>query len=237
MISLTKVKLAAVMIAAVSLLGATAPLALAQSEAVKSAVNSLESGEESLSPKETLLGVVAVLRLQLGELEKSLTSLRGLTNEQLEEREGFFVFLDEAEEFLVAVELGAETGDVKLLAEELQDWRDEVLNPRAGQIVNFLLVFQTKAVLRVADSRYLKIRSDIERLEDLEIISGPKAQNLLKDSLLLLVSARGSVERAEANYYDSEAQGDKVRKLVGEALNKIKLAYKNFIEISRLVIR
>ena len=160
-----KIRLAAATVAAITLLGAAAP-ALAQSEAVKEAVKDLEQSE-ILSPKETLLGVVSVLRLQIGELDKGLSVLRGLNNDQLEERADFYAFLEEAEEFLLAVELGAETGDVKLLAEELQNWRDEILDPRSEQIINFILVFQTKAILRTADIRYLKIRSDIARLEHL----------------------------------------------------------------------
>lgn len=229
-----KTKMAAAIVAAMTFLGAVAPAAFAQSEAVKDAVKTLEESEE-LSPKDTLLGVVSVLQLQIGEWERGLSLLKGLNNEQLEERLGFYNALEEMGEFLTAVELGAEGGDIEALAAALEEWKAEVFDPQTEQIVNFLLVLQTKSVLRTAEARYLKIRSDVERLQELKILTGNKVPGLLKDALLLLTAARDLTEKAEAAYYDPESDSEEVRKLANGAISKIRLAYRKFIEISNLV--
>ncbi len=240
---LGRMKLVALGVAAVNFLVATpalawelAPRASAQSDAVKSALDELESPDHELTPLEQFLGVLDVLGAQITDLEKSLIALKGLGSDQVAQRGEYLLFLEEAVSYLTALRLDTEVEevDVKFLADDLRTWKEESFDPWVQEILDFSLVFQAEAVLRTAELRYLKIRSDVERLSDLKILTGNTADFLLTEARLLLTSADSLLDKAEALLEEGDEDGQS-RKLVSAAIGKIKLAYRKFLDISYLV--
>ncbi|MDP1719285.1 MAG: hypothetical protein Q8L24_02570 [bacterium] len=238
-----RIALAAITIAAVSFLGAISPVfaaeivpkAEAQSAAVQSAVDQLGDKASQLSDREKLQGVIEVLISQVSDLEKSLAVLKGINDQQAATRDEHIAYLDEAMVFLIAVKIDAETADVKFLADQIREWREDVLGPKVSEIVDFALIFQVKSILRTAESRYLKIFADVRRLEDLNILKGDKAGNLLWDARLLLTGAADLRNQAEGLLYKDNVPDGKIRQLLSDSIAKIRLAYNKFLEISQLV--
>lgn len=234
------IKLAAAMIAAVSLFGVVTPVfaaeviprAEAQSAAVRSTVDQLSDRASQLSGRAKLQGVIDVLTIQVSDLEKSLASLKGLNEQQVAARDEYISFLEDMSKFLTAVEIDAETADVKFLADQIRIWREETLGPRIPGIVNFVLVFQVRSVLNTAESRYLRIFADVGRLEDLKILKGSKARNLMGESLSLLTSAGELRNQAEAFLFKEGVPDSQLRQLLNDSIVRIKLAYKKFLDIS-----
>ncbi len=240
---LGRIKLATLGVAAVNLLVATpvlawdlAPRASAQSDAVKSALDELESPDHELSPLEQFLGVLDVLDAQIVDLENSLVALRGLSSDQVSQRGEYLLFLEESASYLTALRLDtdAEEVDVKFLADDLKTWKEEIFDPEVQEILNFSLILQARSILRTAELRYLKIRSDVERLSDLKILTDNRAELLLTEARLLLTAADTFLDTAEELLAEGD-QDAQLRKTVNAAIAKIKLAYKKFLDISYLV--
>ena len=240
---LGRIKLATLGVAAVNLLVATpalawdlAPRASAQSDAVKSALDGLESPDHELSPLEQFLGVLEVLDAQIVDLENSLVALKGLSSDQVSQRGEYLSFLDESASYLTALRLDtdAEEVDVKFLADDLLTWKEEIFDPEVQEILNFSLILQARSILRTAELRYLKIRSDVERLSDLKILTDNRAELLLTEARLLLTAADTFLDTAEELLAEGD-QDAQLRKTVNAAITKIKLAYKKFLDISYLV--
>lgn len=241
--SQSKLRLAAITIVAANFLGGVSPVlaveliptASAQSEAVKSALETLDEQEVQLSPRDQLRGVLSVLMAQIDDLKTSLLSIKGLTEEQLEARVEHLDFLKDAAGFVLALQIDAESADVKFIAEELQEWREEFFNPGVKNIVDFSLVFQVQSVLKIAEARYAKIHSDVGRLEGLKILKDSRARSLLSESRLLLTAAADLREQAEDLLISGEEDSGDIRQLLNSAIAKVRLAYKKFLEISQLV--
>ncbi|MEK7654248.1 MAG: hypothetical protein AAB345_03115 [Patescibacteria group bacterium] len=235
--------LATLGVVAVGLLTATpalawdlAPHASAQSDAVKSALDELESPDHELSPLEQFLGVLGVLDAQIVDLQKSLISLKGLNSDQTSQRGEYLLFLEESASYLTALRLDTEVevADIKFLADDLRTWKEEIFDPQVQEILNFSLILQARSILRTAESRYLKIRSDIERLSDLKILTDNRANLLLTEARLLLTAADTLLNQAE-ELLEEGGQDAQLRKAVNAAIVKIKLAYRKFLDISYLV--
>lgn len=239
----SKLKLAAIMLAAANFLGGVSPVlameiiptASAQSEAVKTALETLDNQEIELSPRDQLRGVLGVLMAQIDDLKAGLLSIKGLNEAQLEKRGEHLDFLKDAAGFILALQIDAESADVKFIAEELQEWREEVFNPGVKNIVDFSLVFQVQSVLRIAEARYTKIHSDVGRLEDLKILKDRRARSLLNESRLLLTSAADLRNQAGELLLVGEEEDGQIRQLLNGAITRVRLAYKKFLEISQLV--
>lgn len=239
----SKLGVATVMIVATGFLGAASPVfaieiiptASAQSEAVNSALETLDDQEVRQSPREQLRGVLGVLMAQVDDLKTSLSAIRGLNEDQLEKRGEYLDFLKDAEGFILALQIDAESADVKFIAEELQDWRERHFNPGVKNIVDFSLVFQVQSVLKIAEARYAKIHSDVGRLEDLNILQDSRGRSLLSESRLLLTGAANLRDQAEELLTDGEEEAGEIRQLLSGSITKIRLVYKKFLEISQLV--
>lgn len=188
-------------------------LAVAQSEAPKSV--SLER-------------VIGRLIDQVAELKKSLLGLKNLSEEDEALRHEYVQFLNEALGYYQSFEVTPDGLNVKSVAAQLKNKRGGGFGDQLKEIADFLLLHQAQSILATAESRFLRIRNDLERLIDLKVLKRDKVEFLLNDAHLLLVSANGLVE--QAGLEDADLRG-----LLSDAVSKIKLAYKKFLEISNLL--
>ncbi len=136
--------------------------------------------------------------------------------------------------------------EVKSLAQEIKDYRDNTYNPQVQQIVNFVLIFYNENVLKLATTRLDKITADIEKLEKLGYIKPDTFVNELKQAAEILNSARALLEEAksavlappeeptlEAGATEDTPPPVEPNKLIESSLNKIKDTYDIFLQVSK----
>lgn len=187
------------------------------------------AGAQAEAPKSVSLEqVIERLIDQASDLKKGLIGLKSLSDEDEILRHEYVQFLDEALEYYQSLEVTPDGLNVRFLAAQLKNKRAGEFGDQLKKIADFLLLHQAQSVLATAESRFLRIRNDLERLIDLKVLKRDKAEFLLNDAHLLLVSADGLIE--EAGLEDADMRG-----LLSEAVAKIKLAYKKFLEIANLL--
>ena len=218
---------------------AISPRVSAQSEALKSALKEVSASVNNESGDKALKKVINFLSLQIDDLTKSLNAIKGISAEQEAIRQDFLDFLNESAKYLDGLVVGSGS-DIKALANEINNWRENAYNQRVNKITEFLMVLQTKSLLKTADTRLVKIGSDLARLRDLKILKDDKAQFLFNESNILLVAAGDLTNQAELQLSTTTIIMDErkpgVRDLVFKALTKIQQAYKRFIEISGIIL-
>ncbi|KKU95165.1 MAG: hypothetical protein UY24_C0003G0023 [Parcubacteria group bacterium GW2011_GWA1_48_11b] len=218
---------------------AISPRVSAQSEALKSALREVSASVNNESGDKALKKVINFLSLQIDDLTKSLNAIKGISVEQEAIRQDFLDFLNESAKYLDGLVVGSGS-DIKALANEINNWRENAYNQRVNKITEFLMVLQTKSLLKTADTRLVKIGSDLARLRDLKILKDDKAQFLFNESNILLVAAGDLTNQAELQLSTTTIIMDErkpgVRDLVFKALTKIQQAYKRFIEISGIIL-
>ena len=218
---------------------AISPRVSAQSEALKSALKEVSASVNNESGDKALKKVINFLSLQIDDLTKSLNAIKGISVEQEAIRQDFLDFLNESAKYLDGLVVGSGS-DIKALANEINNWRENAYNQRVNKITEFLMVLQTKSLLKTADTRLVKIGSDLARLRDLKILKDDKAQFLFNESNILLVAAGDLTNQAELQLSTTTIIMDErkpgVRDLVFKALTKIQQAYKRFIEISGIIL-
>ena len=218
---------------------AISPRVSAQSEALKSALKEVSASVNNESGDKALKKVINFLSLQIDDLTKSLNAIKSISAEQEAIRQDFLDFLNESAKYLDGLVVGSGS-DIKALANEINNWRENAYNQRVNKITEFLMVLQTKSLLKTADTRLVKIGSDLARLRDLKILKDDKAQFLFNESNILLVAAGDLTNQAELQLSTTTIIMDErkpgVRDLVFKALTKIQQAYKRFIEISGIIL-
>ncbi|KKU84841.1 MAG: hypothetical protein UY12_C0019G0006 [Parcubacteria group bacterium GW2011_GWA2_47_8b] len=218
---------------------AISPRVSAQSEALKSALREVSASVNNESGDKALKKVINFLSLQIDDLTKSLNAIKSISAEQEAIRQDFLDFLNESAKYLDGLVVGSGS-DIKALANEINNWRENAYNQRVNKITEFLMVLQTKSLLKTADTRLVKIGSDLARLRDLKILKDDKAQFLFNESNILLVAAGDLTNQAELQLSTTTIIMDErkpgVRDLVFKALTKIQQAYKRFIEISGIIL-
>ena len=132
---------------------------------------------------------------------------------------------------------------IKSLAQEIKDYRDNTYNPQIQQIVNFLLLFYNEDVLKIANTRLDKISADIKKLEKLGYVKTGAFANELKLAAQTLSDARALLEEAKNAVLSPPKPEEETtlevqlpvepNKLVESSLNKVKSTYDTFLQISK----
>ena len=152
--------------------------------------------------KEALEKIITLSLIETENLIIKLSALELVSENQIAIKDSFVEILKNNEVY--SKELGEKIkeenlslDDVKNLAQEYKDWRDENYNKYIKKITVFLLTFQEKQVLKTAEIRLEKIMSDLKKLEDLKIIK--------KDDTLKFITA-STKNLANAQILNSKAE-------------------------------
>ena len=190
--------------------------------------------------------------LIVAEVEAELSVLRDYF---LAELEDYLDHLGVAENILkISVDLNA----VQKLAADLDGWRESIYNPELKKMMDFVLAFQNKTLLKIADQRFIKMAAEFKKAKTGKL-SQTLVLNLLGEAALSLRAARETSnetaklllrylpesqdgESADAPSGQEEilppepAENEKpgIRDLIAHSLSKIRDAYKNFIELNDL---
>lgn len=191
---------------------------------------------EELSPVQELENIIGILISQAENLNKSLSQLKSLSEEQLAISEDHQDNLGAMVSYYESLKIEEDGSNVKELAAEIKENRQEIFANQLKKASEFLLVFQTKNALKTAEYRLARISSDIDRLAELEILSKSKPQFLLNEAQLSLVTANGFIEKAEF-WVSTTTENEEIniRDLTGRAVARIRTAYKKFFDVSNLI--
>lgn len=223
-----------------------------------------KSEKELYTRKEALTKIFALTLLEDQELKNKLVSLQNLSPEHEEVRSLLLnIFTENENAYRVMkkrLDEAAALEDVKQLAADFKNWRNAVYNPKVEQIVAFVLVFQQDKTLITAEGRFRRIKADLEKLEKAKLIKKEDFDMLLQKSLLHVTLARELNNRAQRmvitnmkeelvladdqtqqilSATEPAAPGEEQnpKDLAGQSIDQIKLAYKNFLEIGKIVLK
>lgn len=179
------------------------------------------------------------LRLKIGALLLESQEQKDLADNLSAAIEAFQAYYDGLKQQLAAA---GTLEEIKDLTKDFQNWRKANYSKNISLISNFILVFNEKEILGVADARLEKIVSDLNQLDGAGLIDKGDFQFLLKSASLNLGNARLFNKKAESLLFLSasntvvvENADARIKQLTQSALKEIKSAYKNFLEISKRV--
>lgn len=160
----------------------------AQSETVKSAREEVQASADKLTAvqeenltaeekaeketalkKEALGKIIALTVLEAEELKNKIESLTDIEAEFLILRDDFLnklaVFPEYLDDFTAAHEASFDLVPLEKLAGDFQAWRAASYDPEVKKMVDFIIVFQSKNLLRVADQRFTKISVELKKIK------------------------------------------------------------------------
>jgi len=195
--------------------------------------------EEIALKKTTLQKIINLSVIETLDLKNKLASLAGveaelivLEDQLLTKLEDYLAYFDGVREVL---EVTSTREQVQKLAGDFKDWREVSYNQELKKVVDFILVFQNKTLLKTAQERLTKFVSEIRKTK----LSRGATQPLLNEAALNLREAREANNRALNLLAPSssapQTQSASLRDSVETSLTKIKAAYKNLIDLADLV--
>ncbi len=206
--------------------------------------------------KDALVKIFELTLLEDQDLKNRLSRLEDLNPEHEEIRQLLLNVFTENENayHLMNKRLNesAHIDDVKQLATDFKNWRNAVYNPKVEQILSFVLVFQQEKTLKIAQDRFRRIQSDLDKLIAAKRIKIEEVADLLQKSLLHLSLAEELHARSQRTVISAlkqelvaadeetkeilkEEKQPVAKELISKSIDQVKLAYKDFIAISKVV--
>jgi hypothetical protein len=228
----------------------------AQPEALKSALNEVIQSEENTA---IFLKILNLSILETKKLEEKLNNIKDLEEEYLDLKNQFLIKLDEYQKYFQLLKERIEGSlieeELGNLIDEFKDWRESNYNSEIKKILDFILVFQQKSFLAIAEKRFEKISKDLQKIK---LPKGNKIEALNR----LLEEAEANLDEAKKFFLTAQVlilpaqniestitttatttsstesslnQTPGIRELIKNAMNKIKDAYQKFFQISVLI--
>lgn len=146
--------------------------------------------------------------------------------------------------------------DIKDLAKDLKDWRENKYTPELNRTSNMILIFESANFLKITQSRFDKISADIKKLDkqgmiktsalktySIQIDKHLKNIRILNDSAkkLFLKSMAPAEEVATsteeilnqtAEAKTQENLQDTIRKMITDSLKELKITYEIFFQMN-----
>ncbi len=222
--------------------------------------------QELETRRATLAKVILLAVMETDDIGAKLDALANLGDEQKEIRGAYKEKMKEYREYYREVEIKFEKNpnleEMKGLAADIKNWREETYDAGIRPVVNFIFVYQGKHIFGVAEKRLGKIAADVSKLKgrsdkfgELEKLLN-QSGGLLEESRLVLGQAEESLWReinppsvATSTAMTSGDAGAEpaaetdallvpdapdIKDLAKQSLEKIKAAYQIFLKMSRL---
>lgn len=161
--------------------------------------NTLSESEKEIKEiqirKEALDEIANLSLLEIKNLEDKLNSLEFTSDIQNQIKDRFLEILGNNRKYSedLKTKLSGENltlTEVKNLAQEYKDWRDQNYNNYVKKLTVFILSFQEKNVLKTANTRLEKIITDIKKLETTKILKKEDTWNLIESAMKSLTNAQ-----------------------------------------------
>lgn len=93
--------------------------------------------------------------------------------------------------------------DIKALAKELKDWREQNYTPELKEITNMTLIFQDESFLQTAHGRLDKVSADIKKMDKQNIIKTDALKNYFVQANKKLIDAEDSKNNGKNLFFAS----------------------------------
>ncbi len=258
-----------ILIILASLVFAVSPAAsscvLAESaDNASSTIISNPESDSALIKRQAIASALDLSVKQITDLKTKLNSLKFTKkSKEIEARKSIISSLDESAGYYSEAKkqlAGKKTADdLRELAKSLRDYREKSYLPVSDKASGFLLVFQTSKLVDTVNSRYSKVDSDLNDLENAGIIEQDQfaeemtsTKKHIDDALGFLEKAKKTLleptpDAADANTEDSAliapadntvADGKDIsvsptpREMAEAAITNLKYSYDSLIKIS-----
>ena len=241
-------------------------------ELIPSIINVAMAKEEttdtlSLDQRKALLqDIVTTSQTEIQNLKDALNDLK-LDGAWDSARDQFLTQLATSTEYYAS--LGKRVGekdvtldDIKTIAKELKDWRENVYTVQLKAAGNMILIFQTDDVRRIVQSRNEKISDDIKKLDRQKLVNTDTLKKYLSQADKSIKNATALNAKAKDLYYkesiaplqpkdarepdesdietatsspslqEPSDRQDDIRDLSKEALKELKNAYELFFKMN-----
>ncbi len=194
----------------------------------------LTGNEELKIRKASLKNVIDLALAESNDLKNKLIKIAYLEGDYLDLRDTLLKELGNHSSYYDSISMALEKENslskIKNISTQLKDWRRIVYHPTLEKIVNFLLVFEGRDALQLAETRFNNISNDLKKVNNLEVIKNSPLNNLLAKAEESLNEAR-ELQKASALIILKSDEND-TQKLIEEELDKIKETYSYFLEMS-----
>lgn len=145
--------------------------------------------------KEALGKITNLSLVEIKNLENRLSSFDFKSDTQIKIKEKFLEILDNNKKYSEDLKIKTENNEltleeVKNLAQEYKDWRDENYNIYVKKLTVFILTFQEKNVLETANTRLEKIIVDLGKLENAKLIKKEDTWKYIDSAMKSLTDAQ-----------------------------------------------
>jgi len=142
--------------------------------------------------------------------------------------------------------------DLKNLAVDFKNWREETYNPQVRIMINFSLILKQKEILATTTERFEKIEKDVKKLTNLGLEQKQQLNSLLDIAKNRLGLANDSFQKAktvlddylyatstlstttESTITEKQFNNFEFQELIKESFEKIKEVYEIFLKMSGL---
>jgi hypothetical protein len=228
-----------------------------------SALSETERGLKEIDARKKV--IVEAVRLSVAEingLKENLSKNKPAEAELKLKAASFFSYLDEAAAYFESAGIKAgeltDLEEIKALANELKDYRENNYNPRLQKIVDFFLWLQIDNLISAAETRWQKINLEIKKFEKYELIDPGVFSADMENAQKYLAGAKEISQEAgkmiietnldELNPPLSDADAieklsaepaikPSARELLGNSLKNLRSSYEIFVKISRDAIK
>ncbi|MDO8443220.1 MAG: hypothetical protein Q7S81_03140 [bacterium] len=145
--------------------------------------------------KEALGKITNLSLVEIKNLESRINSFNFKSDAQTQIKERFLEILDNNKKYSEDLKVKTESDEltleeVKNLAQEYKDWRDENYNKYVKKLTVFILTFQEKNVLETANTRLEKIMLDLKKLESAKLIKKEDTWKYIDSAMKSLTNAQ-----------------------------------------------
>jgi hypothetical protein len=145
--------------------------------------------------KEALGKITGLSLVEIKNLEDKINSLDFGSDAQNKIKDAFLEILDKNKKYSEDLKTKTDSDkltleEVKNLAQEYKDWRDENYNKYIKKLTVFILTFQEKNVLKTANTRLEKITADLKKLENAKIIKKEDTWKYIDSAMKSLTNAQ-----------------------------------------------
>ena len=241
-------------------------------ELIPSIINVAMAKEEttdtlSLDQRKALLqDIVTTSQTEIQNLKDALNDLK-LDGAWDSARDQFLAQLATSTEYYTSLgkrveEKDVALDDIKAIAKELKDWRENVYTAQLKAAGNMILIFQTDDVRRIVQSRNEKIGDDIKKLDRQKLVNTDALKKYLSQADKSIKNATALNAKAKDLYYkesiaplqpkdaresdesditvatsspslqEPSDRQDDIRDLSKEALKELKNAYELFFKMN-----
>lgn len=158
--------------------------------------------------KEALNKITNLSLLEIKNLENKINSLDLESGAQNKIKEKFLEILDNNKKYSEDLKTKTENEkltleEVKNLAQEYKDWREENYNKYVKKLTVFILTFQEKNVLKTANTRLDKIMTDLKKLESTKLLKKEDTSKFINSAMKSLANSQIFNNNAEKMIMDA----------------------------------